>query len=41
MDRVQNKTDCHDKTAILFKVALNTITLTPIQKTKVGPKELV
>jgi hypothetical protein len=36
-----NKTDCHDKTAILFKVALNTITLTPIQKTKVGPKELV
>ena len=27
--RTENKTDCHDITEILLKVALNTITLTP------------
>jgi hypothetical protein len=31
-----NKTDCHDITEILLKVALNTITLTPNPNPKEG-----
>jgi hypothetical protein len=34
-----NKTDCHDITEILLKVALNTITLTPLSGNKNHTKD--
>ena len=36
-----NKTDCHDKTEILLKVVINTITLTPTRPTGSMKKYLV